>query len=175
MPRAKLYHTPEEKCLANNAKSKRSYQNLSPNSRSKKAQDNVDKTRDTTLTREEKRLACCMQGVEHAEKKWRALIGPSPYHYIERLFNKYLTTSDPDIIGDATPPVEELASRIQHYQEEILQLSGFGDEYKQSEVVYNEINGMVKMLCDLSSATMMESNPVLRKMHARKEFMYQAK
>ncbi|KAG6823620.1 hypothetical protein H0H92_009662, partial [Tricholoma furcatifolium] len=132
-------------------------------------------TEKPSLTREESRLAYCIQRIERHEKKWQTLCGKSSYDYIEPLFQQYLKSGDRDLISNAIPPVESLATRVARYQADILQLAGVGDEYRQAEGVFKNINETVKMLEDLLSAAMTESKAELRRQHANRGFMYQTK
>ncbi|KAG6835884.1 hypothetical protein H0H93_013690 [Arthromyces matolae] len=185
MGRPKLYHTAEERRVANAAKSKRSYhrnkstisdrrkvlyrertgQSDKTEGPSKRTQDPVE-----TCKIPVRGLGYWSSRVDFLAKKHRILIGHSPYTYVDNIYHNFSISHRKLGIREALDEHNNLQTKIQQCQNEILQIDGMSDEWKRSDKVLKGVESVLFALQDLLCAAMTDESEL---MHQNKELKYQ--
>ncbi|KAF8066720.1 hypothetical protein FPV67DRAFT_1449874 [Lyophyllum atratum] len=182
MARPRLYHTPEEIRVANNAKSKRSYVKNQPTVRvrrnllyRRKAKESIIAQASPPMAEVQHikgPLAYWCDRVERIATKHAAIVGLSPSDYVETLYVQFSISNDDCAIQDAVSRMTKLQSSIRRYHAEILQLEGVGKELGRCDEVSKMVSGVLASLEDLLSSAILDPTG-LAALHKGKQLMYQ--
>ncbi|KAF4586116.1 hypothetical protein EYR38_009715 [Pleurotus pulmonarius] len=160
--RPRLYKTPEEKAMANRAKSKRSYDK---HKRAIGVRRTVRQRKQTVRERKHAIPGAVRQGPPRGldpidvpgwldlsatvAAKFRALANGSTREYAEHMYQRYALIERKEFLNDAMLELEKLQAISRRCEAAVLQLAGVGDEFKEVERVGKEIYEANAFLEDL--------------------------
>ncbi|KNZ76922.1 hypothetical protein J132_10869, partial [Termitomyces sp. J132] len=110
--------------------------------------------------------------VNKLEKKLTKSIGSSAFNYLNMLHREFIASGNAQDIFDAIVHTEKLQKWLCKYQDNILQLFGAQEEWKQSEKVSQRVSAVLRSLEDLGGYMVLPDQdwPAL---YASREFLYQ--
>ncbi|KAG6827622.1 hypothetical protein H0H92_011051 [Tricholoma furcatifolium] len=195
MGRCQLYHTPEERRLAANAKAqhkadigaqrrkrakKRAHQAKRQRPRSKPVkQGDRNRENDTATSSSADHQVDPVDKwywtarVQRIEKNLQSLVGDSAIDFLESLYNDYMRSRDSLPIFNQIHFVRSLEKQIRACQDQILQLYGAGDEWNAAENVRKRISSVVQSVEELELYTAVGDEVDLAALHHSKELLYQ--
>lgn len=106
---------------------------------------------------------------ERVDSKFSALIGRSPFHYIDNLYHRYLVSLDYDTFRDEIILVSQLQKSIRRYEDAILQIAGVGTQLKRCEEIAARISHVIKALEDILCVAMADELIIS---HSREALVY---
>ncbi|KAG6824128.1 hypothetical protein H0H92_007940 [Tricholoma furcatifolium] len=174
MGRRRLYHTPEERRLAANAKARRSYQKHKTTISSRRKKET--KKREHRGKRRKENPQCIQYWTARSlrlESKLQALVGNSAFKFLESLYKDYMESRESQPIFNHIAVVMHLQKKLKEFQARILQLSGAGDEWRAAEGIQKRVSSVLQSLEDLGFYSTAEDQVDLELMHRSKEFLYQ--
>ncbi|KAG6876206.1 hypothetical protein C0992_000486 [Termitomyces sp. T32_za158] len=172
MGRQPKYNTPEERRIAANAKSKRSYHKATTTPSNVKRIVKVHQ--DTPEQKEARHVGFYCRMVEGVARQLKAIVGDSPTAFIESIYKQYLDASNDFqlVFEKALEPFSTLSATIYRYQGELLRLVGVGKEWTRAEEVLKEIKTMLTNIEDVFCMAL-EDPAMLVEAHANKNLAYQ--
>lgn len=99
-------------------------------------------------------------------------VGTSALKYLESLYTQCVMEHDIASIFRALVRIEKLDKWVRISQDQILQLCGAQDEWKQSEEVAKKVGSVLRSLEDLGFYATLPGQD-LSELHASKELLYQ--
>lgn len=105
--------------------------------------------------------------------KFAELMGQSPFHYADALYQKYLVNHNNDTFRDATIIIARFQKWIRHYQDRVLQVNGVGKELARCEEIGESVSAVLNALEDMLCHGMACFDDIV-KSHSRRELMYQS-
>ncbi|KAF9463102.1 hypothetical protein BDZ94DRAFT_1259612 [Collybia nuda] len=191
MGRPTLYHTVQDKQQANRAKSKRYYDRAREEvcaRRSVKYREIQRNTREFPSVPGAHKLAPkCVNGdksprtpnhvdywsecAEAAAAKFHKILGRSPFHFVDTIYNGYLLNQNLDTFRDAIITITQLQKSIRQCQGEILQLAGVGKQFERCKIIAKSVDDVLKALEDALCYGMTGIDDLVQS-HSRQELLY---
>ncbi|KDQ23598.1 hypothetical protein PLEOSDRAFT_1108088 [Pleurotus ostreatus PC15] len=182
--RPKLYRTPEEKAMANRAKSKRSYNKCKIAISARKAVRYRAEThgrhslfkgarREPHPNLDPVTVVGWMKLVSKTSAEFDARTGGSPQSYLEGLCQNYMVSRRKDKLSDACIHLEGLRNVTTRCLNGILQLAGVGKELGVVQTLGRAVGQVLAWLEDALCAVMCGYSEVVD-MHRTRQLMYQS-
>ncbi|KAF8156251.1 hypothetical protein BJ912DRAFT_937122 [Pholiota molesta] len=187
MGRPRLYHSAEEKAVANRKTSQQHYEKNKRSINKKRRKDYarqcqaerkqeiipaVDETQPTTV--EINPLATWMEAVERVHRSLNRVIEGAPREYVEQICSAFLEHQDKDRIHTKIVKLSKFQNSIYRYSNEVYALAGVAPEFERASEVSREVNMVLSWAEEILCYAMIGVKEV-RDRYVGKEFMYQAK
>ncbi|KDQ22299.1 hypothetical protein PLEOSDRAFT_171717 [Pleurotus ostreatus PC15] len=172
--RPTLYKTPEEKAIANRAKSKHSYDKrltvyssrLMQGARKDKDENARASSDDPDTTAGWLRLATA------TSKEFRQITNNFTSRYIDSLYQKYLVVYKADVFTHDIPEIKALHRTLTRCQDAVLQLEGVGKEFRAVETIGKGVHTTLLCLEELACYASVGKAEILA-LHQSRSLMYQ--
>ncbi|KAG6825205.1 hypothetical protein H0H92_004407 [Tricholoma furcatifolium] len=167
MGRPKLYHSAEERLAANRAKSLRSYHK-------RKFECNARRRANykARANSERRDLAFWTKKAECIADQHRAVVGDTPFNYLDNLYHDYSITHCKLGLQTAADTHDTLAQALVNAQNAILNIDGVDDAFRRTEEIIRRIRSINSYISDVLCDCMADPNSVELK-HQSQEFEYQ--
>ncbi|KAF8236800.1 hypothetical protein L208DRAFT_1250949 [Tricholoma matsutake] len=162
-----LYHTSEQQCTANRAKSSRHYQRYDLYAFNFSMVTHIDPRG------YDRHLADWCERVTQLSLKFDTLVNTHPAKYVEALLSAYHVSShNKGILHDAVLTLSRYQKSIQWYEDKILQLAGVGSEWREVDQLYNRVHKVVHWTEEILCLATVDPGGLVV-LHAAKQLMFQ--